>query len=108
MTTRNKKARGPSKRARQNEECNNEDEEEPVTELARERNNERNTNNTPAVGIQCSTITTHIVNPPSNQPPTAAPAAAPANAELQATVTLANIENHSVIGAVSSFVSVGD
>jgi len=76
--------------------------------LARERNNERNTNNTLAVGIERSTITTHVVNPPSNQPPTAAPAAAPANAELQVTVTLANIENHSVIGAVSSFVSVGD
>jgi len=56
---------------------------------------------TPAIGID-------IVNPPSNPPPAAAPATAPANAELQVTVTLANIENHSVIGAVSSFVSVGD
>ena len=58
--------------------------------------------------FECSTINTHVVNPPSNQPPTAAPAAAPANAELQATVILANIEYHSVIGAVSRLVSVGD
>jgi len=76
--------------------------------LARERNNERNTNNTLAVGIEHSTITTHVVNPPSNQLPTAAPATTSANAEVQVTVTLTNIENHSVIGAVSSFVSVGD
>ena len=77
-------------------------------ELARERNKERNANNTPAIGIEHSPNTTHIVNPLLNPPPAAAPAAAPANAELQATVTLANIENHSVIGVVSSFVSVGD
>jgi len=108
MMSRNKKGQGPNKRARWNEECYNEDEEELVMELARERNKERNANNTPAVGIECSPNTTHIVNPPLNPPPAGAPAAVPANAELQATVTLANIENRSVISAVSSFISVGD
>ena len=107
MTTRKKKAKGPNKRARRNDECFDETEEELVTELERDRNS-----NTPAIGIERSRISTHIVNRPSNPqskpPAAAAPANVTANAELQATATLANIDYHSVIGAVSSFVSVGD
>jgi len=107
MTTRKKKAKGPNKRARRNDECFDETEEELVTELERDRNS-----NTPTIGIERSRISTHIVNRPTNPqskpPAAAAPANVTANAELQATATSANIDNHSVIGAVSSFVSVGD
>ena len=61
MTTRNKKAKGPNKRARRNDKCYDETEKELVTELERERNS-----NTPATGIERSQISTHIVNRPSN------------------------------------------
>ena len=61
MTTRNKKAKGPNKRARRNDECYDEMEEELVTELEQERKT-----NTPAIRIEQSQISTHIVNCTSN------------------------------------------
>jgi len=73
-------------------------------------NKERNTHTTP-IGIQQTGIINHLpaTMPPTQTPaPTSTPTPTQVNAELQPTVPLLTNTNQSVIGAVASFISVGE
>ena len=108
MSSRNKRG-GKSKQAKRKDDCLDAN-DEPIMDTEEVVTKERSTHTTP-IGIQQTSIINH---PPATTPqtPTPAPMTTPTttqvNVELQSTVPLLTNTNQSVIGAVASFILVGE
>jgi len=108
MSSQNKRG-GKSKQAKWKDDCLDAN-DEAITETEEVVHKDRNTCTTP-IGIQQTGIINHpaATMPPTQMPaPTSTPMPTQVNTELQLTVPLLTNTNQSVIGAVASFILVGE